>query len=147
MSYNHCTIMGRLGRDPDVRYTPDGKAIASFSLALDRGKTASGQDLDPDWIDCVAFGKVAESVAEHVKKGMQILVDGRLRQERWEDRQTSEKKSKVRVYCNFWRFTEARKNSDSPPVNGETTGASPCSDQSDPEIPTGESPPEEDLPF
>jgi len=69
--------MGRLTKDPEIRSTADGKTIASYSLAVNRSFKREG-DLDADFLNCVAFGKPAEFAEKYFKKGMQILVTGRI---------------------------------------------------------------------
>jgi single-strand DNA-binding protein len=69
--------MGRLTKDPEIRSTADGKTIASYSLAVNRSFKRDG-DPDADFLNCVAFGKPAEFAEKYFKKGMQILVTGRI---------------------------------------------------------------------
>ena len=76
---NSVALIGRLGKDPEMQYTPEGKAVTRFSIAVNR----FGRD-DPDWFDCVCFDRVAETVAEHMTKGQQVGVSGRLQQDKWQ---------------------------------------------------------------
>ena len=79
MSLNEITIMGRLVRDPEQRYTVTGKSVTSFTLAVDRTyKTKSENDQTTDFIPVVAWGKSGENVAKYIKKGNRLLVMGRL---------------------------------------------------------------------
>lgn len=87
---NSVNIIGRLGRDPELKYLTDGKAVCSFSLALDEGK-----DRPPSWVDVSAFEKTAENVAEYLRKGDECAVSGRLRQETWE--KDGQKRSALKV--------------------------------------------------
>lgn len=77
---NVCTFIGRLGKDPDMRYTPNGKAVASFSMAVSR----DGKKDETDWIDFVAWEKAAELIANYCHKGDMIGVTGQLQQRSWE---------------------------------------------------------------
>ena len=78
---NQCQFIGRLGKDPDIRYLPDGSAVANFSLACDwKSKTKKGTE----WINCTAFGKLAEIIGEYVRKGSQVFVSGSMKTEKWE---------------------------------------------------------------
>ena len=78
---NQCQFIGRLGKDPDIRYLPDGSAVANFSLACDwKSKTKKGTE----WISCTAFGKLAEIIGEYTKKGSQVFVSGSMKTEKWE---------------------------------------------------------------
>ncbi len=78
---NTTTIIGRLGQDPDLRYTTNGTPVVTFRLAV-----PNPRDNDqPDWIPVTALGKVAEAVAEYVSKGHQVAVTGRLTSAEWDD--------------------------------------------------------------
>jgi single-strand DNA-binding protein len=96
---NQVMLTGRLTADPEMRYTPAGKAIASFNLANGRRyKNQSGEVVeDTSFIGCTAFGQSAEFMGQYIRKGQAILVQGRLKQETWEDRQTGKKQSKTKV--------------------------------------------------
>lgn len=85
--------MGRLTRDPETRTTPSGKSVTSFSLAVDRG----GQDDQADFFDVTAWEKTGELVAQYLTKGRRALVQGRLRQDSWDDKETGKKRTRVEV--------------------------------------------------
>lgn len=74
-------LIGNVGRDPELRYTPNGQAVMSFSVATNyRYKTASGEQREEtEWFSCSAFGKLAEVVNEHLHKGSQVYIEGRLK--------------------------------------------------------------------
>lgn len=78
--YQHITIVGRLGRDPEMRYTPSGQAVTSFNVATDRQYTdANGQKVkETTWFRVSVWGKQAETTNQYLKKGLLVLVDGRL---------------------------------------------------------------------
>ncbi len=83
---NQCTLLGNLTRDPELRYTPDGKAVISFSVATNRQWTLeSGEKKEStDYHDIVFWGKSAEIIGQFVKKGTKILIQGRLQTRSWE---------------------------------------------------------------
>ena len=83
---NHITIMGRLTKDPELRRTGSGIAVASFRVAVDRDYAQSGQQRKTDFIDCVAWRQAGEFVAKYFRKGSMIVVEGRLEMRTWEDR-------------------------------------------------------------
>ncbi|OGL23849.1 hypothetical protein A2791_03005 [Candidatus Saccharibacteria bacterium RIFCSPHIGHO2_01_FULL_46_30] len=85
--------MGRLTRDPETRTTPSGKTVTSFSLAVDR----QGQDDQADFFDVTAWEKTGELVAQYLTKGRRALVQGRLRQDSWDDKETGKKRTRVEV--------------------------------------------------
>ncbi len=90
---NQVILMGRLTRDPETRTTPSGKSVTSFSLAVDRG----GQDDQADFFDVTAWEKTGELVAQYLSKGRRCLVQGRLRQDSWDDKETGKKRTRVEV--------------------------------------------------
>ncbi len=105
-SYNRVILMGNLVRDPEIRTTAGGMNIGSFSLAIN---TRARDDKESvSYIDCVAFGKQADFAHEYLAKGMPILVEGRLRQNRWE--QEGQKRSKIEVIVNSLTFAGPKKN-------------------------------------
>ena len=92
-SINQVILMGRLTRDPEQRTTTSGKIIANFSIAVDRG----GQDDAADFFDITAWEKLGELVMQYLSKGRRVLVQGRLRQDSWDDKETGKKRSRVEV--------------------------------------------------
>ena len=92
-SVNQVILMGRLTRDPEQRTTGTGKIIVSFSIAVDRG----GQDDEADFFNINAWEKLGELVMQYLSKGRRVLVQGRLRQDRWDDKETGKKQSRVEV--------------------------------------------------
>lgn len=84
---NHITIMGRLTKDPELRRTGSGVAVASFRVAVDRDYSSQGQERKTDFIDCVAWRQAGEFVAKYFRKGSMIVVEGRLEMRTWEDRE------------------------------------------------------------
>ena len=96
---NSVNVSGRLGKDPEVRSTQGGSTIMSFSLAVSErrknGQTGTWEEVT-HWIDCVVFGKRAESLAKILRKGSYVMVTGRLSQSKWEDK-SGNKRSKVEM--------------------------------------------------
>lgn len=101
-SINQVILMGRLTRDPETRTTPSGKTITSFSLAVDR----FGQDDQADFFDVTAWEKLGELVSQYLSKGRRCLVQGRLRQDSWDDKETGKKRSKVEVVATDVTFLD-----------------------------------------
>jgi single-strand DNA-binding protein len=101
-SINQVILMGRLTRDPESRTTPSGKTITSFSLAVDR----TGQDDATDFFDITAWEKLGELVSQYLSKGRRCLVQGRLRQDSWDDKETGKKRSKVEVVATDVTFLD-----------------------------------------
>jgi single-strand DNA-binding protein len=88
MSFNKITIIGNLGRDPELRYTPQGNAVCDFSVAVNdrkRDKAGEWQDVTT-WFKITFWGKLAENASKYLTKGRQVYVEGRLQVEEWTDR-------------------------------------------------------------
>jgi single-strand DNA-binding protein len=84
-SINRTTISGRLGRDIDVKYVGDGRALASFSIAVQEGyKKGDAWENRTHWVDCKAWGKAGEALVQDSHKGDELVVDGKITQETWE---------------------------------------------------------------
>lgn len=87
---NQVSLIGRLGRDPELRYTTAGKAVTTFSIAIDSGW---GESKTTDWIDIVCWDKTAETVAQHLRKGSQVGVEGRIKTRTYEGKDGTRKKA------------------------------------------------------
>lgn len=94
--------MGRLTRDPEQRTTSTGKTIANFSIAVDRG----GQDDTADFFEVTAWEKLGDLVIQYLSKGRRVLVQGRLRQDSWDDKETGKKRSRVEVVATDVTFLD-----------------------------------------
>lgn len=109
-SYNRVILLGNLTRDPEVRYLPSNAAVVDLGLAVnDRYQDKqSGEWVDhPNFVDCTAFGKTAEAIGKFFSKGRPILLEGKLRFEQWEDRQSGQKRSKLKVVIDQWSFCDS----------------------------------------
>jgi single-strand DNA-binding protein len=105
-SLNKVLLMGNLTRDPELRVTPKGTSICQFSLAINRQfKMESGESREEViFVDVEAWGKQGETIAKYVTKGRPLYVEGRLRLDQWEDKNTKEKKSKMKVVLEQFQF-------------------------------------------
>ena len=108
-NYNKVILAGNLTRDPELRYTPKGMAIAKFGLAINRTwKSESGESKEEaTFVDIDAFGKTAETIGQYFKKGKPILIEGRLRLDQWDDKQTGQKRSKLGVVAENFQFMDS----------------------------------------
>lgn len=121
-SFNKVILVGNLTRDPELRYTPKGVAIAKIGVAVNRKWT--GEDGQPreevTFVDVDAFGKQAETIGQYLKKGRPILIEGRLRLDQWDDKQTRQKRSKLGVVLESFQFLDSQRSGDnadgSPPA-------------------------------
>ena len=110
---NHITIMGRLTRDPELRYTQSQTPVASFSLAVDRDYgSRDGGEKQTDFIDCVAWRQTAEFVSKYFTKGSMAVVSGRLQIRDWTDREGGKRRSAEVVVDNMY-FGESRRRDSS----------------------------------
>lgn len=103
-SFNQVTLVGRMTADPEVRTTPSGKNVVSFSLAVDR----MSKDDGADFIEVTAWEKLADIISQYTQKGSKLLVNGRLRQDTWDDKETGKKRSKLNVVANDVMFLDSK---------------------------------------
>ena len=105
-SFNKVILVGNLTRDPELRYTPKGTAIAKIGLAVNRVWTneAGEKKEDVTFVDVDVFGRTAENVGQYMRKGRPILIEGRLKLDQWDDKQTGQKKSKLGVVAETVQF-------------------------------------------
>lgn len=114
-SYNKVLLLGNLTRDPEVRMTPKGTAVCQFGLAVNRRyRDDQGQDHEETtFVDIEAWGKQADVIAKYCTKGRPLFVEGRLKLDSWEDKNTKEKRSKMKVVLENFQF-----------IGGQAQGAS-----------------------
>lgn len=115
-SFNKVILAGNLTRDPELRYTPRGTAVAKLGLAVNRTfKTESGESKDEvAFIDVEAFGRQAEVLSQYLRKGRPILMEGRLRYDTWDDKQSGAKRSKLSVVLESFTFLDSGKGEGQP---------------------------------
>ena len=120
-SINQVILLGRLTRDPELRTTSGGKNIVNFSIAVDRG----GADDTADFFEVTAWEKLGDLVMQYLGKGRKVLVQGRLRQDSWDDKETGKKRSKIEVTATDVTFLDGpsdgnRTTSESKPASKKT---------------------------
>lgn len=122
-SYNKVLLMGNLTRDPELRMTPKGTAVTQLGLAVNRRyRDDQGNDKEEvTFVDVEAWGKQAEVIAKYFTKGKPIFLEGRLRLDSWEDKNTKEKKSKLKVILESFQFmSDGRGAGGAPAAGGES---------------------------
>lgn len=147
-SFNKVILVGNLTRDPELRYTPKGTAIAKIGLAVNRNWTSESGEKKEEvtFVDVDIFGRTAENVGQYMRKGRPILIEGRLRLDQWDDKQTGQKRSRLGVVAETVQFLGS-------PTGGNDSGAAPRSRPAPtsapaPEPVEGDGPPEsDDVPF
>ncbi|HXC99286.1 MAG TPA: single-stranded DNA-binding protein [Verrucomicrobiae bacterium] len=104
--YNKVILIGNLTRDPELRYTPQGVAIAKIGLAVNRTwKNEAGESKEEvTFVDVDAFRRQAETLAQYLKKGSPLMVEGRLKLDQWDDKQTGQKRSRLGVVLEGFQF-------------------------------------------
>lgn len=152
-SFNKVILIGNLTRDPELRYTPKGTAVAKIGLAVNRvWKSETGESKEEvTFIDVDCWGRQAETIGQYLKKGRPILVEGRLKFDTWEDKQTNQKRSKLGVVMESFQFLDFRgaeggssEGAPSRPSSATPSPAVPAASTTDAEA----TPPEEDdVPF
>jgi single-strand DNA-binding protein len=147
MSLNKCMIIGNLGRDPEMRYTPSGQAVTQFTVAVNRNyKNQQGErQEETEWFRVVAWGQQAEFSAEYLRKGAKVYIEGRLQTRQWEG-QDGQKRYTTELVANTIQNLERRPRDDAgePPPIGASGGARP---RPTPAAEPGPEPEFDDLPF
>jgi single-strand DNA-binding protein len=141
MSFNKITIVGNLGRDPELRYTPQGNAVCNFSVATNekrRDKTGELQD-STIWFKITLWGKQAENASKFLTKGSPIYIEGRLRVEEWSDRDGKNRYT-LEVHATDMQFLGNNRGDDAPHSN-------PIDDQGSGDSDFSPVPTDDDIPF
>lgn len=140
---NSVNLIGRVGGDVELRYTPSGKAVAQLTLAVDDGW---GENKKTAWIGVTLWGATAELAKKAVRKGDRLGIAGRLSQEEWDDKETGKKQRKTKVTCDSMHLLEPKRDDSGqprhqlPPGRREPAGMPPAP-------PIDESNQDDDIPF
>ncbi|HMN11011.1 MAG TPA: single-stranded DNA-binding protein [Bellilinea sp.] len=115
---NKVMIIGNLGHNPEMRYTPTGRPVTSFNVATTRSWTTDSGERksDTEWFTVVAWGSLAETCAQYLSKGQQVYVEGRLQSRKWED-QEGKKRTSVEIVANEVMMLGDRKDSSDTPLD------------------------------
>jgi single-strand DNA-binding protein len=148
-NFNKVIIAGNLTRDPELRYTPKGTAVARITLAVNRTFTSGegGEKKEEvSFVDVDVWGRQAEVISQYMKKGRPLLVEGRLKQDSWEDKNTKQKMSKLKVVLETFSFLDSGNR------GGDGGGAparpsAPAATAPAPEAHDAEPPQDDDVPF
>ena len=146
-NFNKVIIAGNLTRDPELRYTPKGTAVARITLAVNRTFTSGegGEKKEEvSFVDVDVWGRQAEVISQYMKKGRPLLVEGRLKQDTWEDKNTKQKQSKLKVVLETFSFLDSgnRGGEGAPAPARPAAQAAPAA-----EAPDAEPPQDDDVPF
>lgn len=146
-SFNKVILMGNLTRDPEIRYTPKGTAVARLGMAVNRKYTTESGEAKEEvtFVDVDAWGKQAEVIAQYCRKGKALLVEGRLKLDQWDDKATGQKRSRLGIVLESFQFVGGRREDE-----GGAGGGDASPHPSDPSMrpaasdPLGGPPPEGD---
>ncbi len=148
-SFNKVILMGNLTRDPEVRYTQGGTAVSEIGLAVnDKRKDAKGEWVEETtFVDVTLWGRTAEIAGEYLGKGSSVLVEGRLKLDSWEDKNTKQKVSKLKVVLESFSFIDSNRGDAGGPAPAPARpSAAPAAPAGEPL--EGDGPPEsDDVPF
>jgi single-strand DNA-binding protein len=124
-NFNKVLLMGNLTKDPEVRYTPKGTAVTTIRLAVNRTWLSEGGEKKEEvtFVDVDVWGKQAETIGQYLSKGRPLFVEGRLKLDEWDDKESGQKRSRLKVVCENFQFIGAPKGaggggevSDQPPA-------------------------------
>jgi single-strand DNA-binding protein len=143
-SFNKVILLGNLTRDPEVRYTPKGSAVCDLGLAVNRVYTTdSGEKREEvTYVDVVLWARLAEIAGEYLKKGRPIFIEGRLQMDSWDDKQTGQKRPRLRVVGESMQLLGGRPPAAAGEVSGESRQTS-----APPKAPAAAEPDEDEIPF
>jgi single-strand DNA-binding protein len=151
-SFNKVILLGNLTRDPEVRYTPKGSAVCDLGLAVNRQYTLdSGEKREEvTFVDVVLWARLAEIAGEYLKKGRPVFIEGRLQMDSWEDKQSGQKRTKLRVIGETMQLLGSRPSSAGAADAGEgSRSAPPAGKTTPPPKPAGDAaePDDDEIPF
>jgi single-strand DNA-binding protein len=148
-SYNRVLLMGNLTRDPEVKYTPKGTAVTEIGLAVNRVYTADNGEKREEvtFVDVTLWGRQAEIAGEYLKKGRPVFIEGRLQMDSWEDKQSGQKRSKLKVVAEELKLIGSRPDSEGGARTAPAKSAARPPTQKEPVDPDLEPPEADDIPF
>jgi single-strand DNA-binding protein len=148
-SFNKVILLGNLTRDPEVRYTPKGSAVCDLGIAVNRVYTTDSGERREEvtYVDVVLWARLAEIAGEYLKKGRPVFIEGRLQMDSWDDKQTGQKRTKLRVVGESMQLLGGRPGAPGAAEAGEDrqTGGAKTSAPPKPSAPAA--PDEDEIPF
>ncbi len=151
-SYNKVILVGNLTRDPELRHTPSGTAVTDLGLAVNRtwtDRNTNQKNEETTFVDVTCWSRTAEIACEYLRKGRPVLIEGRLQMDEWNDKETGQKRTKLKVVCDSMQMLGSRDGggggggggggysapSQSAPASSEPAPESPVSNPPDDEVP------------
>jgi single-strand DNA-binding protein len=126
-SFNKVILLGNLTRDPEVRYTPKGSAVCDLGIAVNRVYTTDAGEKREEvtYVDVVLWSRLAEIAGEYLKKGRPVFIEGRLQMDSWEDKQSGQKRTKLRVVGETLQLLGSRQGGSAPAEDGDRQSSRP----------------------
>ncbi len=148
-SFNKVILLGNLTRDPEVRYTPKGTAVTDLGLAVNRTYTADNGEKREEvtFVDVTFWGRTAEVAGEYLKKGRPVFVEGRLQLDSWDDKQSGQKRTKLKVIGENMQMLGAPRGGGGGGGDEESSGGSRSSRPAPPPKAAPSAPDEDEIPF
>jgi single-strand DNA-binding protein len=148
-SFNKVILLGNLTRDPEVRYTPKGTAVTELGMAVNRVYTAENGEKreETTFVDITLWGRTAEIAGEYLKKGRPVFIEGRLQLDTWDDKQSGQKRSKLKVVGEGLQLIGSRPGSGGGGGDEEGSSASRSSKSTPPPKAAPSEPDDDEIPF
>jgi single-strand DNA-binding protein len=149
-SFNKVILLGNLTRDPEVRYTPKGSAVCDLGLAVNRAYTLENGEKREEvtYVDVVLWARLAEIAGEYLKKGRPVFIEGRLQLDTWDDKQSGQKRSKLRVIGETMQLLGSRPSGGGGAEGGdEDRGSRPAKPAAPPKSAAPAEPDDDEIPF
>jgi single-strand DNA-binding protein len=156
-SYNKVILVGNLTRDPELRHTPTGTAVTDLGLAVNRtwtDRNTNQKNEETTFVDVTCWSRTAEIACEYLRKGRPVLIEGRLQMDEWNDKETGQKRTKLKVVCDTMQMLGSRDGGGgggdgggySAPAQSAPAQSAPASPAPAPENPVS-NPPDDEVPF
>ncbi len=156
-SFNRVILVGNLTRDPQVKYTPGGQAVSEIGMAVSRSwfdKNTNQRKEDVTFVDVTLWGRTAEIAGEYLAKGRPVLIEGRLQLDQWDDKETGQKRSKLRVVGESMQMLGSRQDGgggrgpgNAPSQHSDSSGSFENQETHEPAGNYESAPPAGDVPF
>jgi single-strand DNA-binding protein len=148
-SFNKVILLGNLTRDPEVRYTPKGSAVTDLGIAVNRQYTLENGEKREEvtFVDVTFWGRTAEVAGEYLKKGRPIFIEGRLQLDTWDDKQSGQKRSKLKVIGETMQMLGGPRSGGSSADNGDEGGGRSDKPSAPPKSTVPAGPDDDEIPF
>jgi single-strand DNA-binding protein len=148
-SFNKVLLLGNLTRDPEVRYTPKGSAVCDLGIAVNRSYTTDAGEKreEATFVDVTLWGRTAEVAGEYLKKGRPVFIEGRLQLDSWDDKQTGQKRSKLKVIGETMQLLGSGRGGGGAPAEASDEDRPPSRPTPPPKPSTQPQPDEDEIPF